>query len=75
MLEIMFGILLIYCIALNIQINRLKYFAKYGSPKCEKNISSLWSMAEESKEKINELGGRVRDLEYKEGMHPPHVQL
>ncbi|MGI1668752.1 MAG: hypothetical protein K6L74_00355 [Neptuniibacter sp.] len=74
-LEIIIGMLIVYCISLNVKINRLKYPAKYGSPKCEQNISTLWKHDQEQQEKLSELSSRVRDLENQAGMHKPHVTL
>lgn len=66
---ILIGILFLYCISLNLQIKKLKYFAKYGSPKCEKNISALWEMAEEQREKTMEHGSRLSQLEQNARVH------
>jgi hypothetical protein len=67
--------LFIYCIALHIKVKKLEYVSKYGSPKCERNIKTLWSMSEENKEKLRAHGSRLWEVEHKAGIHPPHVNL
>lgn len=74
-MEIIAGALFLYCLYLHTQIKRLKYFADYGSPRCEKNIESLWERAEETQEKTKELSSRMWEVEHRAGMHPPHVQI
>jgi len=73
--EIILGVLFLYCLSLHGQIKKLKYSAKYGSPKSEKNIEKLWHTNEELKEKISEHSSRLWEVEQKIGMHPPHVNL
>jgi len=72
---IILGLLFLYCLSLHGEIKRLKYSAKYGSPRSEKNIEKLWQANEELKEKISEHNSRLWDVEHKAGMHPPHVNL
>ncbi len=73
--EIFLGLLFLYCISLHSKIRKLEYPAKYGSPKCEKNLESLWQKNEELKEQISGHGSRLWEVEHKAGMHSPHVIL
>ncbi len=65
--------LFIYCIGLHVKLNNLEGFAKHGSPRCERNIETLWAMSEENKEKLSAHGSRLWEVEHKAGMHPPHT--
>jgi len=73
--EIILGLLFLYCVFLHAQIKKLKHSEKYGSPKSEKNIETLWQINEELKEKISEYSSRLWEVEHKVGMHPPHVNI
>ena len=70
---IFIGLLAVYCISLHAQINKLKYTAKYGSPRSESNIKILWEENEILKEKLSDHSSRLWEVEHKAGMHPPHV--
>lgn len=73
--EIILGLLFIYCVYLHGQIKKLKYNARYGSPRSEKNIEDLWKAQEELKEKLSEHSSRLWEVERETGMHPPHVNI
>ncbi len=70
---IIIGLLVIYCISLHAQIKKLKYTAKYGSPRSESNIKKLWEENEALKEKLSDHSSRLWEVEHKAGLHPPHV--